>query len=542
MEQHRLILVIALSFLALLLWEAWQRDYGPREAAPALPTTVTSQRADERSPAAQQSLPAIPKTVAEPTQPAGGPGQHIAVTTDLFQTQINLTGGVIDRAALRNYPDTSNETHEPFAFLDASDVRFFIYQSGLKANSDSPDHYAAYTASAPAYQLAPTADRLDVDLLWQSPDGVRVTKRLSFTRGSYKIEVHYLVENHSSAPWTFHHYEQLQREHVEVRQYFTHTFTGAALSSPEQRYEKFAYKNLVEQPIQKQIKNGWIAILEHYFVAALIPNGAAAYQYYSSLIGQQNYAVGFFGPEQSVPPGGSLDVSSALYLGPKLQGTLPSIAPGLELTVDYGALWFIGKLLFWIMAKLHALFGNWGWSIILLTCIVKLVFFPLSAAGYRSMAKMRRVQPRLLALRERYSSDRARLNQAMMELYKEEKINPLGGCLPIVIQIPVFISLYWVILESVELRQAPWIFWISDLSVKDPRFVLPVLMTISMWLQSKLNPAPLDPIQARVMQIMPFAFGVFFAFFPAGLVLYWFVNNVLSIGQQWFITRATEKA
>ena len=234
-------------------------------------------------------------------------------------------------------------------------------------------------------------------------------------------------------------------------------------------------------------------------------------------------------------------MESKVFIGPKLQDTLTKVAPGLELTVDYGILWFIGKILFWTLAKMHALTGNWGWAIIFLTCIVKLVFFPLSAAGYRSMAKMRKVQPRLLAIRERYQSDRPALNQAMMDLYKKEKINPLGGCLPIVVQIPIFMALYWVILESVELRQAPWILWIEDLSIKDPWFVLPVLMTISMWLQAKLNPMPIDPIQARVMQIMPFAFGVFFAFFPAGLVLYWFVNNCLSISQQWFITRAEER-
>ena len=536
MEQTKLVLVIGLTFLGLLLWEAWQRDY----AVTPFPEIVAQPRPGSAHSVDQPPLntltnppPAIPSSVSQLATEA------ITVHSDTLELRINLLGGVIEQARLLRYPDSALSDKSPFLMLDNSPTRFFIYQSGLKADHESPDHQARFQATQASYELAQNAESITAILRWQSPAGVLVSKEFTLHRGGYVVGVRYTIDNKTTAPWTFNHYEQLQRKSEVAKRHLINTFTGVAVSSPEQRYNKYTFEKLKDEPVNQEIKNGWAAILEHYFVSALIPSADQTYHYYSSLIGADNYAVGYFSPALTVPPQGQQIINSRLFLGPKLQKLLPSVAPGLELTVDYGLLWFIGKILFWIMAKLHSLIGNWGWSIVLLTCIVKGVFFPLSAAGYRSMAKMRKVQPRLLAIRDRYSNDRARLNQSMMELYKEEKINPLGGCLPIVVQIPVFIALYWVILESVELRDAPWALWIKDLSTKDPYFVLPVLMTISMWLQSKLNPAPMDPIQARVMQFMPFAFGVFFAFFPAGLVLYWFVNNVLSITQQWFITRAT---
>ncbi len=541
-EQTRLILLLLLSFLAFLMWEAWQRDYslpsGPPVASAAhgavadLPSTsLNSKPADPANLAPESSAHSTPT-----------PGKEISVTTDILRVQINLTGAVLDRASLEHYRSDGINDDATFSLLDMSATRLFIHQSGLKADGDTPDHYGHFSATAAQFSLAPSSDSLVVPLTWESTAGVTVTKEYRFTRGSYVIEIHYLINNKSTRVWTFHHYEQLQRLNDKPARHLINTFTGAAVSSPSQRYTKYKFSELVEKPVDVDITNGWAAISEHYFAAAIIPPNDKAYHYYSSIVNGDRYIIGYYGPQQEVQPGGTLTVSNRMYVGPKLQKVLPTVAPGLELTVDYGLLWFIGKILFWILSKLHSIIGNWGWAIIFLTCIVKAVFFPLSAAGYRSMAKMRRVQPRLLAIRDRFRDDRPRLNQAMMDLYKEEKINPLGGCLPIVVQIPVFISLYWVILESVELRQAPWILWVHDLSLKDPFFVLPFLMTISMWLQSKLNPAPLDPIQAKVMQIMPFAFGIFFAFFPAGLVLYWFVNNVLSITQQWFITRSIEKA
>ncbi|MFT5416764.1 MAG: YidC/Oxa1 family membrane protein insertase, partial [Gammaproteobacteria bacterium] len=287
---------------------------------------------------------------------------------------------------------------------------------------------------------------------------------------------------------------------------------------------------------------GWVGILEHYFVSALIPPQENLSHFYSLIINDKRYAVGYWGPSQTVAIGNTVNFKSSIYIGPKLQEVLHDVTPGLELTVDFGVLWFIAKPLFVTLQFIKDLTGNWGWAIILLTMLLKLGFYPLSAAGYRSMANMRKVQPKMLAIKERHGGDRTRMNQAMMELYKEEKINPLGGCLPIIVQIPVFISLYWVLLESVELRQAPFALWLQDLSSKDPMYVLPLIMGVSMWFQQKLNPAPMDPIQQKVMQILPFAFTIFFMFFPSGLVLYWVVNNVLSIAQQWSITRSIENA
>lgn len=541
MEQTRLILLIALSFISLMLWEAWQRDYGPPAAATA------ASRDDEPPRQIADDLPtpitpAAPQTAAEPASTATSLEQ-VSVRTDVLALEIGVQGASIQQAALLQYPDEDLAERSPFHLLDDSAGRYFLHQSGLKGvGNESPDHYALYSTPADTYELSAGQDELRVPFTWTGADGLTVRKEYLFRRGSYEIAVRYALDNRSAQTHTFNHYEQLQRRHADSRSYLIHTFTGAAVSTPQKRYEKFTYDDLQDEPVSITANNGWASILEHYFVTAIIPATETTYHYYSSVIGDNNYAIGFYGPALKLEPAAQMTIDTRLYVGPKLQKVLETVAPGLDLTVDYGILWFIGKLLFWTLTQLHALFGNWGWAIILLTCIVKGLFFPLSAAGYRSMAKMRKVQPRLLAIRDRYQNDRNALNQAMMDLYKKEKINPLGGCLPILVQIPVFISLYWVILESVELRQAPWILWIEDLSIKDPFFVLPVLMTISMWMQARLNPAPLDPMQARVMQIMPFAFGFFFAFFPAGLVLYWFINNVLSIGQQWYITRNEERA
>ncbi len=546
MDQTRLIVLIALSFVSLMLWEAWQRDYGPvpapaEQASTQTPDTATPVRdLPDLTGAPTISAPAIADLPS--ATPIAGVVEPIIVETDLLSLVINPVGGVIERAALRRYPEDGENPETSFKLLDTSSERYFIHQSGLKANTAaSADHYATFSALSSHHELAPGEDTLVVTLTWRSPEGIEVDKQYIVRRGSYEIELAHKVRNNGSADWTYHHYDQLQRKFIDTTQYFIHTFTGAAISTPEKRYEKYTFEDLTEEPVKVETANGWAAILEHYFVGAIIPAKDVAYQYYSSIVSEENYIVGYYGPAQTVHPGESAETTSRIFVGPKLQKMLADVAPGLELTVDYGMLWFIGKILFWILDQWHGLTGNWGWSIILLTLAVKLMFYPLSAAGYRSMAKMRKVQPRLVALRERHQNDRAALNQAMMDLYKTEKINPLGGCLPILIQIPVFIALYWVILESVELRQAPWTLWIQDLSIKDPLFVLPVLMTLSMWLQTRLNPAPIDPIQARVMQIMPFAFGAFFAFFPAGLVLYWFVNNCLSIAQQWTVTRAEER-
>ena len=543
-ENIRLVLVILLSFIGLLLWEAWQKDYGHAPQAPVNAAAPTSQEQVPATPAIPpiKQTPDIAPQAPVPTAASSAAAAYLSVETDLFSAEINLTGGVIEKLTLKKYRKSADQDTGPFNLLDNQAEREFVAQSGLKSEDRSADHYARYEAAAAAFQMADGQDTLEVPMRWQAGDGLEVTRTLVFRRGSYEITQKFEVKNGSSKAWTFNHYQQLQRQSAPVGHQLVPTFTGLAVSTPEKRYEKHKFEDLTEQPINKDVTGGWLALIEHYVLGAVIPDSATAQHYYSFSLGHNRYVVGFYGPSTKVEPGASANTASGFYLGPKLQDTLPKVAPGLELTVDYGVLWFIAELLFSVLSYLHGIMGNWGWAIIVLTLLIKLAFYPLSAAGYRSMAKMRAVQPRLLQLRERYPDDKAKLNQAMMEMYKKEKINPLGGCFPILIQIPVFISLYWMILESVEIRQAPFMLWIHDLSIKDPYYVLPALMLVSMWIQTKMNPTPPDPIQAKVMQIMPLIFGVFFAFFPAGLVLYWFVNNVLSISQQWWITRQVEGA
>ena len=323
---------------------------------------------------------------------------------------------------------------------------------------------------------------------------------------------------------------------------FLYTYTGGAIYTQENKYEKISFEKMEENALSLEVKGGWVAMLQHYFIGAWVPPTEQTDHFYTNVLPGQRYVLGAYTPSVNLAAGGSHIFSSGFVAGPKLQHELEAIAPGLELTVDYGWLTVVAKPIFWLLGKIHGVLGNWGWSIIVLTLIIKLLFYKLSETSYKSMANMRKMTPRIQALKDRYGDDKQRLNQAMMEMYKKEKINPLGGCLPIVVQIPVFIALYWVLLESVELRQAPWIFWIKDLSIKDPFYVLPLIMGISMFIQQKLNPAPPDPMQAKIMMSLPFVFTVFFAFFPSGLVLYWVTNNILSITQQWVITRKIEKA
>lgn len=394
------------------------------------------------------------------------------------------------------------------------------------------------------YKLEEGKDLLQVPLSWVSETGVRVTKTYEFRRGEHLINVHYDIENNSSEEWKGRAYGQIQRTNPGTSRVRTvYTYTGAVISTSENPYEKIDFDDMRENKLAQDSKGGWVAMLQHYFVTALVPaTREENYHYYTLALENERYAIGAITPKKEIAQGSSESFELKLYIGPKIQKDLEEIAPNLELTVDYGMLWFIAKPLFWCLGKFYALTGNWGWAIILVTLMLKILFYKLSAAGYLSMANMRKVQPRLLAIRERYKNDRTRLNQAMMDIYKQEKINPLGGCFPILVQIPVFIALYWVLLESVELRQTPFILWIKDLSGPDPYFVLPVVMGITMLVQQKLNPAPMDPVQEKIMMLLPFVFTVFFAFFPAGLVLYWVVNNILSIAQQWLITRKIERA
>ncbi|MGE0485058.1 MAG: membrane protein insertase YidC [Gammaproteobacteria bacterium] len=542
MENVRLFLIVALAMLGLMIWEAWQADYGPKAVASV---ATPAAEVNEAPTAAVPTVPTLPGTgeiasVAPTPEATTTAARQVTVTTDRFKLSLSTAGGTIDGAELRDYPvDPKVPTRGVHLFQD-NPPKIYEYQGGLAGSVALPTHHDVYTVEETAYELAADAERLVVPLRWRSPAGIEVEKRYVFTRGSYLVEIEYAVTNGSAEGINLHRYEQLKRNEESSRQGMVYTFTGPVLSTPEKRFKKFDFDDLEEAPIDLSATNAWVGIIQHYFVAALLPPPVQISKYYSKVLADQQYLVGLLGPQEAIAPGASITLSSKLYVGPKRHDLLQDIAPGLELTVDFGQLWFIAKPLFMVLKFIHDQTGNWGWGIILLTLMLKLLFYPLSAAGYRSMANMRRVQPRLLALRDRYADDKAQLNQQMMKLYKEEKINPLGGCLPILVQIPVFIALYWVLLETVEMRQAPFILWITDLSARDPLFVLPLLMGVSMWIQQKLNPAPMDPTQAKVMQILPFVFTVFFAFFPAGLVLYWLVNNILSIVQQWHITRSIE--
>ncbi len=541
MDTTRLILVVSLGLVLLLIWQAWQQEYGTvpsgREAPVASPEAVEGP-ADVPTVVSEEQ-PESPQALQETVQSPLESAQRIYVQTDVLDVEIDTRGGDIRTAKLLKYAVSVKQPDEPFLLLNDTPPMIFLVQGGFRSRDPAPTHHAVYQVAETEYRLEEGSDEIRIPLTWHSDNGLSVTKVYTFQRGSYLIDMSYEVDNRTQKPWRGHLYGQLQRNESDngSQSRFIYTYTGAAISSPDNRYEKIKFKEMEEQNLSRNIKDGWIAMLQHYFVAALIPDPGREYHYYTLALGDSRYVAGLYGPDQAIAPNGRGTFQLKIYVGPKIQKTLAAIAPDLDLTVDYGWLWFIGQLLYWLLEKLFVITGNWGWAIVLVTIVIKALFFPLSAASYRSMANMRRVQPRMMAMRERFGKDRARMNQAMMELYKEEKINPLGGCLPIVVQIPVFIALYWVLLESVELRQADFMLWIHDLSSRDPYFVLPLLMGVSMFLQQKLNPAPIDPVQAKVMQLMPIIFTFFFAFFPAGLVLYWLVNNILSIAQQWLITR-----
>lgn len=554
METTRYILFIALFLVLTMIWQAWQLDYGslsppnaplnssqndakndtktPDETLidkPVLPTVVVSDPlATKTEETPQLNIEGISKT---PT---------IIVETDVYNLKIDLQGGTITQLELKHYPlvKTAPENLVALLYNRAAD-NFYTLQSGLSAADElpAPNHRSRYQAEQFHYELG-DQDTLTVPLTWQSEDGLAITKVFTFHRGQYLVTMSHEVNNNTLNTWRGRAYAQLHRTDNEDGVGFIYTYTGGVLSSPDDRYQKIKFSHMADNDIASEIKNGWIAMLQHYFVAVLIPQSTQqSYHYYTLSPQKQSYAVGFATPPQDVLVGEQATIEHRLYIGPKLQKELAQIADGLELTVDYGILWFIAKILYWILDFIYQYVQNWGWSIILLTVFIKLVFYQLSAVGYRSMARMRKFQPRLLEMRERYKEDRAKLSQVMMDFYKTEKINPFGGCFPILVQIPVFIALYWVLLESVELRQASFALWITDLSAPDPYYVLPIIMGFTMFVQQKLNPAPLDPIQERVFAFLPLFFTIFFLFFPSGLVLYWVVNNTLSIIQQWFIMR-----
>ena len=548
-EQLRGLLIIGLCVIVFLMWQQWRIDYGPQP--PSAPSS-TERTLDPVQPAEGGQTPEIPQvpgtteaaTAAEPVQPSASSAvatstERVHVTTDLLDVQIDLLGGNIHEVRLREYPVSVDEPLEPFSLLRDTEPGIFVAQSGLLGAEAAPNHRAKFRAARRSYVLDPGADQLRVRLEWAQEGPLRVAKIYTFTRDAYLIGLHYEIENAAGQAWSGRLYGQFQRTEVPPAGglFRTYTYTGGVISAPDKPYEKVDFSDMSKSRLKRDVHGGWVAMIQHYFAGAWVPDQNAANHFYSLEPEQGRYVIGLMTPPVEIAPGGSGRLGLGLYAGPKIQSRLKAAAPNLQRTVDYGWLWLVAQPLFWLLSWIHGVIGNWGWSIIALTLLVKLAFFHLSATSYKSMARMRKVQPRIMALRDRYSGDKQRMNQAMMELYKEEKINPLGGCLPIAVQIPVFIALYWVLLESVELRQASFIFWFDDLSVHDPYFVLPLLMGATMFAQQKLNPAPPDPMQAKIMMALPFVFTFLFLFFPSGLVLYWFVNNLLSIAQQWVITR-----
>lgn len=552
MDLPRLILFMALAFVVLLLWEAWQEDYRqPAGQPPAQGTARAPAPSDTpalpSAPPQGADAPEAPGTPAKPA-PALESRERVTVETDVLRLEIDTLGGDIRHAELPQYPVSLDQPDNPVVLLDDATGQLFVAQAGLRPGSETaveaaPDHHARFTAERAHFRMRDGADQLQVRLDWTSPEGIHVQKVYTFRRGDYVFDVDYVVDNGSEQPWQGHMYRQLQRTRpAEQGAFGIYTYTGGVIYTPEKKYEKVDFDDMAESPLNREAEGGWTAMIQHYFLSAWVPPQEETNHYYSRDLGDGRFLLGTIGDGVTVAPGEQGRLGARLFVGPKLQHRLEAIAPGLDLTVDYGFLTVLAKPIYWLLEKIHSLVGNWGWSIILLTLLIKLAFYKLSETSYKSMAQMRKLQPRMQQIKERYGDDRQKMNEAMMKLYKEEKINPLGGCLPILVQIPVFIALYWVLLESVELRQAPFILWIQDLSTKDPYFVLPIIMGASMILQHRLNPTPMDPIQAKVMMLLPLVFTVFFAFFPAGLVLYWVVNNILSIAQQWYITRRVVKS
>ena len=546
MDIKRTVLLVIFSLSLLMLWENWTiYNGGASMFAPEVATTsnnaTTNTKTDSSVPQASVSTPAASGSDV----PAGAAivqaGEKITITTDLLKAEINTAGAELTRIELLKHKDGTDQSRN-VVLMESGSGRTYVGQSGLIGTA-APNHRSLFMAR-PGIRTLEGANSVQL-ILDAEQDGVKLTKTYTFKRGEYEIELTHEVTNGSSAAITPSVYVQLVRDDskLEGDSRFYSTFTGPAIYTDAEKFRKVTFEDIDKgkQPPAAQTDKGWIAMVQHYFVSAFQPLDKGTHELFTRKINDKLYAVGVIMKMGSIAPGAKAKSSGKLYTGPQESTNLEKFAPDFDLVKDYGWLTLIAKPIFWLMEQIQKLLGNWGWTIIVLTIMIKLAFFPLSAASYRSMAKMKLVTPKMTAIRERHKGDPQQMNAAMMELYKTEKINPLGGCLPVVVQIPVFIALYWVLLASVEMRHAPWLGWIQDLAAPDPWYILPVIMAVSMFVQTKLNPTPPDPIQAKVMMFMPIAFSVMFFFFPSGLVLYWVVNNLLSIAQQWVITQKAEK-
>jgi YidC/Oxa1 family membrane protein insertase len=548
MDNRRLFLLGALGLVGYLIFNAWMHDYGPQRPARAPVAATTTAPA----PASSVTAEGVPQVAApgetRPAPPAQAPavahaqplaqGRAVTVTTDVLRVTINTGGGDIRKVALLKYPASLKHPQQPVDLLTPDPENRLVLQSGLRG-AGLPAHGAAYKAVADDYRLQPGQKTLRVPLTWRE-GGVTVTKTYTFERGSYQVGLGYRIVNDGQAPVKGAPYTQLRRHYVPHARHFLdvsrYTYSGPAYFNGSE-YKKLDYKDLDKTPLAATASGGWAAMVDQYFVAAIIPPTKTGARYYTQALPGSRYLIGAVLPQFTLAPGAQTAVSERLFFGPKLQDRLKGIAPGLERTVDYGKFTIIAQPLFKVLEGIHWGVGNWGWSIILLVFLIKIVFFPLNQMAGRSMAKMREFQPRIKAIQERYKEDKQRLSQAMMELYKKEKINPMGGCLPTLLQVPIWFALYYVLLYSVELRQAPFVFWLRDLASPDPYYVLPILYGLAQLAQIRINPQPADKMQARIMMVMPFGVAIFALFMPAGLVVYWVTNSILTSLQQWHINR-----
>ncbi|MDQ1344892.1 MAG: YidC/Oxa1 family rane protein insertase [Pseudomonadota bacterium] len=563
MDNPRLYLWIGLALLGWMNVVTWNRDYGSPPVATSVatdPAAAGAQSAEQAAAAAATAaanaqLPALPTgqptteaaATTDPTVPAAAvaTGQpSIRVVTDVLDLDISLQGGDFVRADLLQYPRDKRPGSPPVRLFGTQEPDYSVARTGLRALNGRPEptHLATFTSTANEFRLAPGATELRVPLSWNDGLGVTVTKTYVFRPGSYAIEVLYDVDNRSASEWSGASYVQLARHvYAQERSMFdveSYAYRGPAVWDGS-KYRKLDVDDEEDGRYAQNVTDGWMATMQHHFVSAAVPPKGG--EYHVTLAREGSHALlTHRGPLKTVPAGTTGRFSETIFVGPKLQDQLKEVGPRLELTADYGKLTILSQPLFWLLQKVHGFVGNWGWSIIIVTILLKLLFYKLTETSGRSMAKMRTIAPRIKSIQERYKDDREQLAKQMMEIYKREKINPVAGCLPILVQIPVFLAFYWVLLESVEMRQAPWMLWIQDLSSKDPFFVLPILMGVAMYGQFKLNPAPPDPMQAKIFAFMPVIMTVMMAWFPSGLVLYWLTNTLLSIAQQWNINRVVE--
>ena len=544
----RVMIIIAMLITAYLLILAWRDDYADAPAVDTVPKTATSVGADIPSTSGAagdipvQTLPVDTGAVA--ATPAASAGL-ITVTTDRYDIKINPEGGDIVYAALKQY-DATLDSDKPFVLLENNSNRVYVAQSGLIGQNgiDTAEGRAKYSHTANNYVMEKGQQTLSVPLTYKK-DGVTVTKTFTFTQDKYPIDISYQIQNASANAWQGQMFAQLKRDDSkdpgmsDKGALSMATYLGGAWGTPDDPYNKLKFGKFNDGELTTTSDKGWVGIVQHYFVSAWTPENFTG-KFFSRETGDE-YFIGFNSQPVNVAPNKQVTLNATLYAGPKVQSELKEVAVGLNQTVDYGLLWPISKILFAVLDGIHKVIGNWGWSIILLTILVKIALMWFSNKSYYSMAKMRAIAPRLAALKEEHGDDRMKMSQEMMAMYKEEKVNPMAGCLPILMQMPIFLALYWVLVESVELRHAPWILWIRDLSAMDPWFILPLLMGASMFVQQQLNPQPADPMQAKVMKFLPIIFTAFMLFFPAGLVLYWTVNNLFSMTQQYLINRKVEE-